>query len=180
MRKIKIKTPLNKQQIADLILLICDLNHWIDNKRSINNLAQNIQYAKTPSILSESLARLLIIDKRILVGETWSSINLGGNKADLIGINAKGNRKFIEVKATVEDFSSFGIKDINADYLIWIDLKNIFRNNNCQVIIYEVKKPYIISNKTSKISLSSFINRSKKNLTVTNLDLCTYLSFAHS
>jgi len=155
--KIKEKSPLSKGEISRLVCLIREFNDWIINKRKENKLAELIQFPKTPPQLSENLALQLMIDGEILNDHNLVSFRLDNNTADIIATTNKGDEVTVEIKATVKDFQSFGLKDIKANYLIWMDLSNLILRNIGSINIHLLPNPGAFFSKPCKIGLKPFL-----------------------
>jgi hypothetical protein len=108
---------LEKLQILELINILQELIEWIRERRDNNPVADKIQFTKTPSSLSESIAIHLLRERSILENENFEEINPGGRIADITA-RAGVDLKKTEIKATISDFQHFGINDINAHYLV--------------------------------------------------------------
>ena len=115
------KKELSVQEVAELLGLFSEVFVYISKLKRKKKLAENIQYPKLPSILTESIILHLLRQHIILPDLSNFQFKFGGNIADIIGSNKEKDIK-IEVKGTVNSFKYFGPKDINADYLICIYL----------------------------------------------------------
>lgn len=166
---------LTKNEILSLTEIFEKVRDFITKLKKEYTLAEHIQYPKTPTELSESLAVHLIKDKKISLNiEPLTKISFGGSEADIIAKSGKNKYK-IEVKATMRDFQYFGKKDISCDYLIWIDLKKIFDNTN-KFTVYTIHKPGTYFNKPRKITLNQFEKECRYQMLVKEFDLKSYLN----
>ena len=163
---------MNKKEILELIKILIEMNNWLIEARAENSLANHIQFPKIPSLMSESLAINLLQDKIILREREIADFQFGAKMADIIGI--AGNKQMkIEVKTTAADFQYFGKKDINADYLIWIDLKNPLRNKSNKITIYIVENPSTFFKNPRNIMLKRFLEIATPE--IYEIDLIEYL-----
>jgi hypothetical protein len=120
------KQLLSPGEIEELVSLLKEVFAYISDLKERNPIAADIQYPKLPPKLTESLAIHMLRTGLIpdLRGRVFS---FGGNEADIIG-EGQGRRARIEVKGTTKGFEYFGEKDIRADYLLWFDFEDLFRN----------------------------------------------------
>jgi len=147
---------LTKDEILQLFDIITDLNTWLIAKRVENNLAQHVQFPKTPPALSEAIALNLLRDNILLQEIEIENLQLGRQVADIIG-TINGQNITIEIKATTADFQYLGINDIQANFLIWINLVNPLRNDNGNIDIYIVPNPAGYFPNTRNITLNRFL-----------------------
>jgi hypothetical protein len=144
------------REILDLIGIIRRLNSWLENERDQNQIARLIQYPKTPPALSESLAIHLLENRRIIENVAFTEIQQGGRIADITARLGQ-DLKRIEVKATTSGFQHFSENDINADYLIWIDLYNPLRMNQETLDIFVLPNPRDHFRNPGRIVLANFL-----------------------
>lgn len=155
---------LTKPEIIDLIEIIRRFYLWIDNERIQNPIAGRIQYPKTPPALSESLAIHLLDDRRIIPDVAFTDIQQGGRIADITA-RLGGDLKSIEVKASTRDFQHFSKNDINADYLIWIDLVNTLIHNQDTIDMFVLPNPGNHFRTPGRIVLKKFLRITGDNTT---------------
>ena len=170
------KKHLSKKEIAEFITIFCELRVFTENLKSRVKFLTGIQNPKIPPSVSESLIIHLINDKIIL--KDLAGCRLGGGRinSDVYGLPSKGKEIQIEVKATTSEtyFQSISSKDKNADYLIWIDLKDFIKGTTDFIDVYIIEPT-----KTSKIKTDNKFNM-KQTLGMENkpeqINLKEYLS----
>ena len=147
------ENSLSKKQILELIRIIQDLIKHIDCKKEKFEVAKYIEKPKIPAKLSESLIFHLIEDRKILKEERIANCQFGGG-ADIKGKSGRSKIK-IEIKATTSDFQQLGEKDVKANFLIWMDLKDVFEKKendfgtDVEIYIIEPQKHGIKKGKRS-------------------------------
>ena len=144
------------------------MNKLLLKTREKNKLAKYIQFLKTPHLMTESLVLGLLQDKTILEKIDLENLVLGGKDADILGY-IKGEKIKIEVKATASGFQYLGKKDIEAHYLIWVNLENPLRKENNKIEIYIVPSPSEFFVKPRKIVLKKFIEITKPKIKKLNI-----------
>lgn len=134
---------LKKSQIKELSKNVCEVFSFLADFKEQNPLAEHIQFPKTPTILSESLVRHLIDDRKILTDENVQWTDFGGETADIIVGLEGGQTLKVEVKGTATSaFQDFSEKDVTADYLVWVHLEDLFKSELASPIeVFVVKSP---------------------------------------
>ena len=169
------KKELSVQEVAELLGLFSEVFVYISELKRKKKLAENIQYPKLPSILTESIILHLLRQHIILPDLSNFQFKFGGNIADIIGSNKENDIK-IEVKGTVNSFQYFGPKDINADYLIWIYLgETDFSKNRGKIRIY-ILKPRGLFKDSVKITIKTFLKDYGDKIETLELNLQDVLS----
>lgn len=138
----QIEKILSKETIKELIVLLKQVFLYIQELKEKESCASYIQYPKIPKVLSESLCYYFLKEKLILAHLSIQEIIINNNIADLI-LKTNGKDIKVEVKATgISAFQNLGIKDINADYLIWIHFDSyFFKNSSDSVEIFIIENP---------------------------------------
>lgn len=123
---------LNKQEIRSLIEVFGEACRFISELRARSPIAKLVQYPKTPTLLSESLAVHAIQEGRLLAAAgPFTTVQRGGRRADILADRADGRQLNIETKASgVQDFATFGGKDYAADFLLWFRFDTLLRDNH--------------------------------------------------
>lgn len=127
----------------------------------------NIKFPQIPPIISESLA-FHLLNKGVLLPRLRAQgfhFEFGGRVCDILAIKNKKKLK-IEVKATGKhEFQYFGKKDINADYMIWINYKDFYFNPRItHITLYTTGSIKNIYREPVKIRLNEFLKKSQKGL----------------
>ena len=130
-------------------------------------------FIKKPGIrseLSESIVYHFINEGLIL--EELRNPELNRNKADILAKDKQSNEIKIEVKGTgLWEFSQFTEKDVNADYLIWVNYGNYINDNNKETIdVYILKNPRNSRLKPDKISLRKFVYLAGDSIELVEID----------
>ena len=133
----------------------------------INELEESLDYQSLPIFVKRPGIRSELSESTIyhfmnegLILKNLKNIRMNRNKADILAEDAKANEKKIEIKGTgVWEFSQLSEKDINADYLIWVNYGNyIIEDTKTTIDIYILNKPKESLIKPNKISLNKFIS----------------------
>ncbi len=121
-----------------------------------NPLACYIKAPQIPSIFSESLTVHLLRRGLILPELQAATFTIGGI-ADVTGIQDKVLTK-IEVKATGDKgFQRLGIKDLQADYLVWIHFNLFFKGQAHEpMTVWTVAKPARFFQKPGILTMKNF------------------------
>ena len=130
-------------------------------------------FIKKPGIrseLSESIVYHFINEGLIL--EELRNPELNRNKADILAKDKQSNEIKIEVKGTgLWEFSQFTEKDINADYLIWVNYGNYINDDNKETIdVYILNNPRNSKLKPDKISLRNFVSLAGDSIELVEID----------
>ena len=152
------RSVLTKKEIAELIGLLQRMIKDIEYLKDKTPIATYIEKTKTPHILSESLVVHLINDK-IILEDLNLKCKLGGGKKepDIIGKMSGRYKVKIEVKSTISNFSFFSNKDVKADFLIWVDLKEVIVEGKENFGVYVVI-PKDLAIRKGNINLEIFRN----------------------
>ena len=163
------KEPLDPESILCLIRLYRKVFDYLEDLRSQDSTASYIQFPKIAPVLSESLAIHLMRSGRLL--PQLDNPIPGGAKADILA-EEDGRQVKVEVKATGESaFQYFGVKDISADYLVWMHFGACFRREGNDLAVYVLRSPGLHFHSTGKITLRKFQQVAVGNLTSTRLSI---------
>ncbi len=125
MRKVIIET---KETIYNYFKFYNNLLSSISELKSKNPAARFIQNPKLSSAITESLAHYLIKDHRLI--SSLKEYHLIG-RGDLVYQSKCGTKKTLQIKSTGKQaFSKTSTKDLEADYLIWLDLSDLITSAN--------------------------------------------------
>jgi hypothetical protein len=139
---------LSKPEIKTLVRCLGEASRFVTELRGREQIAKYVQYPKIPPALSESLAVHALRDGMLLthVGP-FSSVDLGGRVADIVATTAMGTTLRIETKAAgTEEFATFGPKDYEADFLLWLLFGDLIRNGQggkCRVLVCPCPKDHL-------------------------------------
>ena len=137
-------------------------------------LAEEIQNPKIPPALSQSLAVHILRGYSIL-GE-GVSVHPSYSGGDLSGEDGSGRRIKIEVKATgTSGFQQLGLKDLEADVLVWIHFGAFFEDRaKRQILVCWMPKPATKLKGPTKLSLETFLKTAGSSAKVKQIDLVTF------
>jgi len=128
-----------KQELLDAASAFVELNNFLDNLKSRKPSAKCINSPKLPERISESLAYHLISEGVIpqISGLQWKKIRFNEKALKHVGSNSKptdiildlvnGTECLVEVKATQVGYTEIKKKDAEADFLIWIEFNDSFK-----------------------------------------------------
>jgi hypothetical protein len=174
------KTYLPKNEIKEGIDTIQEVFLYIVDLRKKKPAAKYIQFPKISCSLSESIILHLIKEGTILpkVSNNMKQIKFGGNTADIIAKLTDDTLIKIEVKATGKSaFQTFGVKDIKADYLIWIHFDEYFLKLDKEIVdIFIIKNPNNYFSKPDKITLDQVKSKVGNNIEKVEISLIDFLS----
>jgi hypothetical protein len=143
-KKLKELTPI---EVFKLVNLLKEQYQFQIAQRKHNVLAKYIQFPKTPSILSETIALNLLRQKKILPHLQFISGSRVGNKgaADL-RLETAIEPIPVEVKGTADKgFQNLTAKDIQSPYIIWIRFDRLFIDSEVDEIeVLVIKNPTAI------------------------------------
>ncbi|RMG22753.1 MAG: hypothetical protein D6732_25430 [Methanobacteriota archaeon] len=127
---------------------------YIRDLREKSPIAAEIQNPRIPSRFSENLAMFLLQKGEIRLGRKLVRIRLDRKKADVVAVDDAGQEIKIEVKATGKNnFQYFGKKDVQADYLVWLDFGDLFENTMSTEIDIYILQPKLHNLQPRKIDL---------------------------
>jgi hypothetical protein len=168
------KDTLSASQIRELLKLLRKAFRFNRNLAKKNPLASYIKNPQIPSQLTESLA-LHILNRRIVAKELDGFRFDRGrtrNDPDIIGTKGAAERSF-EVKATAESaFQELKVKDMSADYIIWIHFGDFFSNaSKNEIEIRILQEPSRYFRKPQRINLDRFDEVAGKGMRVVRRDI---------
>jgi hypothetical protein len=139
---------LSKSEIKSLVRCLGDASRFITALREREQIAKYVQYPKIPPALSESLAVHALRNGTLLKHQgPFSAVDLGGRVADIIATTTSGKTLRIETKAAgTEEFATFGPKDYEADFLLWLLFGDLIRNGQggkCRVLVCPSPKDHL-------------------------------------
>jgi hypothetical protein len=129
----------SKQEIIDAASAFVDLNNFLYHLKSKKPAANCINSPKLPERISESLAYHLISKGEIpqMNRLKWNKIRFNEKALKHVGTNSKptdiildlpnGDECLVEVKATQVGYTEIKKKDAGADFLIWIEFNDSFK-----------------------------------------------------
>jgi hypothetical protein len=92
-------------------------------ERLLEAVSEHQERPKVPEKLSVGVVEFLIRSKLILPDLAYEKLDvLGGSGQHDIRLQGEKRRWNVEVKGTVSDWITLGLKDVDSDYLVWIDL----------------------------------------------------------
>ncbi len=166
---------LSEPDLREFIAILRDLFGHVETVRNASSLGRHIKRLQVPSVVSESLAALLLssghFGRRMAVAESAT----GG---DLEIATATGVPARFEVKATTEaGFQQLGPKDIAADLLLWIHYDDFFWNQaTTEISVIFLAKPGDVFKAPRKIGLPKFIEVAGDRALVREVNLKQFLS----
>ena len=135
------------------------LNSYLEKLKEKKPAAKCIQNPKLPEIISESIVYHLISDGKcplikIQAGDTlhhsikasrYKSANgwtgARRNNTDLVIKRKNITETLIEVKATQVGYTEFKPKDVEADFIVWVEFNDTFRSGTNKQIEVLVIRP---------------------------------------
>jgi hypothetical protein len=149
-------SPLTLDEIEKLEILFTSVFSFLDTLRQLTPLAEEIQYPKIPTLLSESL--VVRLHGRLFKGSV--SAKFGKPRSDIKVMMKDGTEKLVEVKATGESaFEFLGKRDITTDYLVWVHFGRYFHDKKDPITIYTLSEPSKIFVAETKLVLKDFLKR---------------------
>ena len=121
------KTWLNADEIAELHELSQQAFGFISALQKKHPLASHLQYPKVPTELSESLVLHLLTTRSLIPELAGFTFRRRESDSDVLATRGRSVSK-IEVKATTTEkgFQQVTNPLLNADYLVWLDLREDF------------------------------------------------------
>ena len=145
----------------------------ISDLQKQSSLADDINFPKLPSTLTESLVVHLVRLGVILPEFKGAKIDLGGGRADIL---VDGGRAQIEVKGTTENkWVTLGKKDVTADFLVWIYFPDYFTSivpHSVEVYVFKNPGEYL---NMGKPVLKTLLRLAGPNVTKASLDIDQFL-----
>lgn len=136
---------LTKDEIRALIALVREAFAYIEQLHSRNRLANEIQFPKIPTLLSQSIVVHLIRDRKIIreLGDSSTAEFGPGSDADVI-VRDDSRTVRVEVKGTgSRAFEHFGDKDLRADYIVWVHFGKFFLASDTEKIdVITIRRPF--------------------------------------
>jgi len=139
---------LSKNEIGALVRCLSETSQFISKLRDREEIASYVQYPKIPPALSESLAVFAIRENKLLASHgPFKAVKLGGRVADIIATTDSGKTFRIETKAAgTEEFATFGPRDYEADFLLWMLFGDSIRSGcggKCTVLVCPNPKDHL-------------------------------------
>ena len=144
----------SKQELLDAASAFVELNNFLHQLKLSKTAAKCINSPKLPERISESLVYHLISNNKIPQIRKLNLKKIRFNQKALkhSGSNSKptdiildlldGTECLVEVKATQVGYTEIKKKDADADYLIWVEFNDSFKQGiNKQVEISTLKIP---------------------------------------
>lgn len=149
------RVPLRRPEILDLDGALEEAFRLLRDLRRTHPAAEYIKFPAIPAILSESITAHL---SPRLLGGTARAV-YGGRVCDLI-VDDGTTKLRVEVKATGEGgFQEIKSKDLEADYLVWMDFGTRYSEGRTLIRIYVVSDPGTTLGQPGRIMLGNFLNR---------------------
>ena len=164
---------LSKEEIILLTKAYKDVYKYL-NKLEESSMFKDLPvFVKKPGIRSELSEGTVyhLINEGLILEELVNPV-LNRNKADILAEDRNSDEVKIEIKGTgLWEFSQLTKKDVNADYLIWVNYGNYINDDNKENIdVYILKNPKDTGIKPDKISLKKFIDSVGNYLELVEID----------
>lgn len=152
-----IDLPLTRDEVRRGIREYEGLIGYIDHRRTVEPMAKALQYPKLPSKLTESFVGYMIATGELLSGMSPTRVR-SGSGADLTLESVRGSVR-VEVKGTAQSFTMFSQKDLDADYLVWVDFGVEFRRDRRVRVHVVPRLGQIGIARNTKMTLPVFLTR---------------------
>ena len=150
---------LSKPELKSAVDAFIQFNEFWENLHATNPAARCIKGPRLPELISESIVYHMVSDgmipslslddedslihsakaEKYKTKNGWSGRRR--NNTDLIIQKASGRQILIEVKATQKRYTELKEKDVEADYLIWLEFNETFRNGSNKTIELSIVVP---------------------------------------
>jgi hypothetical protein len=176
---------LTSGEVSELIFCLKQQYKFQTVQRKRNKIAKYIQFPKTPSILTETIALNLVRRGKILPKlEFISGHRVGGKDNPDLRIETRLGPSSAEVKGTGDkDFQNLTAKDILSPYVIWIRFKRLFLDEGIDDIdVLVIKNPsqvFVIKEKEiKKLNAKDVLDLPVENRESFSFSLKEYCEFA--
>ena len=150
---------LSKAGINEAAEAFIQVNSYLERLKEKKPAARCIKNPRLPEIISESIVYHLISDGKcplikIQTGDTidhsiqasrYQSANgwtgPKRNNTDLVIKRKNGTETLVEVKATQVGYTEFKDKDVDADFIVWVQFNDTFRSGTNKQIEVLVIRP---------------------------------------
>ena len=151
------KVLLTERNLVELDDILLELYAFFRQMRARYSVAKFIHYPSIPSILSESLVVHCV---EFLFGSAWAG-KLGKNVCDVI-LERPSEQRTVEVKASGQTgFQEFKAKDLDADFLVWVDFGERYTEGSDKLSIYVLKNPGRHFDRPLRLKLHQFLSRTQ-------------------
>ena len=150
---------LSKAGIKDASEAFIDLNTYLEGLKRRKPAAGCIKNPRLPEIISESIVYHLISDgncpliniqngdsihhsiqaSRYRPANGWSGKKR--NNTDLVIKRKNGAETLVEVKATQVGYTEFKPKDVDAEFIVWVEFNDTFRSGSNKEIEILIIRP---------------------------------------
>lgn len=159
------KVLLTKEELLELDRILIETYTFFQELRAGSSVARLIHYPSVPSEFSESMT---IHCAERFFGKNW--IARFGDTSDVI-IEQPGEQRTVEVKATGQtNFQEFKLKDLVADFLVWIHFGDRYINGGGKINIYILQDPKTYFDKPLRLKLFQFIKYTQGSSNLTYLE----------
>ncbi len=149
--------PFTRDQVRRGIVEYEGLIDYVESRRRAEPMAAILQLPKLPNKLTECFVGELIGDGTLL-GHLAARSVTADQGADLVVDGSRG-RSSVEVKGTAQSFTMFSQKDLDADFLVWVDFGVDFRRTR-RIGIHTVQQLGRIGiGRDTKMTLPEFLKR---------------------
>lgn len=152
---------LSKEEIVHLTKAYKEVYKFINALKLSNEYNSLPVFVKKPGIRSElSESTIYHFIKEGLIMQELKNPEISRGIADILAYDSDSNEKKIEIKGTgIWEFSQLSQKDLDADYLVWVNYGNYINDDNKDSIeVYILKDPKESVLKPDKTSLRKFVN----------------------
>jgi hypothetical protein len=147
------KVLLTQAELLELDQNLIEAYEFFRKLRAESSVARLIHYPSVPSEFTESLT---VHCADLFFGEGWIG-KFGGSTCDIL-LERLGERKSVEVKATGQtNFQEFKLKDLGADFLVWIHFGDRYINGGGKLSIYVLRNPRTYFAKPLRLKLHEFL-----------------------
>src|SRR3972149_2386372 len=131
------KVLLSIKELVALDQALIETHAFFRDLRNKTSIARLIHYPSIPSDFSESLTIHCV---NLFFGNGWTA-QFGGSISD-VQLCRNDERKIVEVKATTQTgFQEFKLKDLSADFIVWIHFGNRYIDGVGNILIYVLHNP---------------------------------------
>lgn len=156
-KTIMAKVLLTKEELLELDHLLIRTYAFFRELRDYSPIARLIHYPSVPSAFSESLT---IHCAERFFGNGWTG-KFGGSTCDVI-LEKVGEQRLVEVKATGQtNFQEFKLKDLTADFLVWVDFGNRYIGGGNKFDIYILSNPKQYFKRPLRLKLNDFFRQTE-------------------